>query len=296
VVEVLDAEAALECWGDAPADQRAILLNQPVADPVLRRRLADHGIRNAMVARLYGASSMIGAVIVANRRGSAVFHAQELRALETIASHASAALENARLVKYLQQQALRDPLTGLPNRTVLRDRLAAALARMQKGGEAVAVLFIDLDGFKTVNDQLGHRAGDQLLVAVAQRFRMAVRSSDVVFRFAGDEFIVVCERVEDQEQPLHIAQRVQATLARPFRLDEGEVRVGASIGIAVAHAEEASEALVRRADLAMYEVKKRRKGDHAMSPTGAAAPVAAPDQDGWGQEGQGRTGPRMGPI
>jgi diguanylate cyclase (GGDEF)-like protein len=223
-----------------------------------------------MVARLYGASSMIGAVIVANRRGSAVFHAQELRVLETIASHASAALENARLVEHLQHQALRDPLTGLPNRSMLRDRLAEALARMQRGGDAVAVLFIDLDGFKAVNDQLGHRAGDQLLVAVAQRFRMALRSSEVIFRFAGDEFIVLCERVEYQELPMRIAERVQATLARPFRLDEGQVRVGASIGIAVGRAGEASEALVRRADLAMYEVKKRRKGDHAVTPAPAA--------------------------
>jgi diguanylate cyclase (GGDEF)-like protein len=230
VVEVPDAEAALECWGNAPGDRHATLLNQPIADQVLRSRLADNGIRNAMVARLYGESTMIGAVIVANRRGSAVFHAQELRVLETIASHASAALENARLVERLKQQALRDPLTDLPNRSVLRDRLAEALSRMQGGGQAVAVLFIDLDGFKAVNDRLGHRAGDQLLVAVAQRFRMAVRSSDLVFRFAGDEFVVLCERVEDQELPIRIADRVQATLTMPFRLDEGEVRVGASIG------------------------------------------------------------------
>jgi diguanylate cyclase (GGDEF)-like protein len=271
VVQALAPGTALGGWEAMLAGRRATLVTPSEADPAVRDHLAGRGITDAMVAALHREHGTIGVVVVANRLGSAVFHEQELRALETIASHASAALENARLVKHLGHLALHDPLTGLPNRSVLHSRLARALARMERDKAGVAVLFVDLDGFKAVNDRLGHGAGDQLLTTVAQRFRRIIKASDLLVRFAGDEFVVLCENVEDQHVPMRVADRIRTVLAEPMQLDEGTARVGASIGVALAHPGEEPEPLVRRADLAMYEAKRRGKGHCVLSP----GPVAA---------------------
>jgi diguanylate cyclase (GGDEF)-like protein len=142
---------------------------------------------------------------------------------------------------------------------------------MERDKAGVAVLFIDLDGFKAVNDRLGHGAGDQLLTAVAQRFRRIIKASDLLVRFAGDEFVVLCQNVQDQQVPLRVADRIRAVLAEAIQLDDGTARVDASIGVALAHPGEEPETLVRRADLAMYEAKKRGKGHCVLS----AQPMAA---------------------
>jgi diguanylate cyclase (GGDEF)-like protein len=273
LTEVLDAATALWCWERELADRRATMVTQRTANPALRDQLAHLAVKNAMVAKLYGEQGMFGALIVANRLGSTVFHAEELQVLETIASHTSAALDNARLVERLERQALHDPLTGLANRSMLYDRLTNALAHMQTSGVGVALLFMDLDGFKAVNDRLGHRAGDQLLVFVGQRLKSVLRASDLLVRFAGDEFIILCEHIDDPALPAQIAQRAQQALAESFRLDEGEVQVGASIGIALARDGEEPEALVRRADLAMYEAKHRSKRQQANQ-----EPISAPSR------------------
>ena len=155
----------------------------------------------------------------------------------------------------LAARALRDPLTGLPNRDMLVDRLELALARRQRHGGEVAVLFCDLDGFKTVNDTLGHAAGDALLRDAGARLRDAVRSEDTVARYGGDEFVVLCEGLADERQALAIAEQVLLTLQSQ---SEQQPAVPISIGVAVTSGtQENVGTLLRRADDAMYGAKRR---------------------------------------
>ena len=157
----------------------------------------------------------------------------------------------------LAHQAIHDPLTGLPNRMLFVERLERELARAAVNHERVAVLFLDLDRFKVVNDSLGHSAGDRLLVAVADRLNNAVRPSDLVARFGGDEFTVLCPNVPSEETAELIAERLIQATSRPVALTEGEVFVTASIGIALSGGEsDTSETLLRNADVAMYRAKE----------------------------------------
>ncbi len=159
----------------------------------------------------------------------------------------------------LAHQALHDPLTGLPNRTLLYDRMAQALRSTGRYGGSIALLFVDLDDFKMINDAFGHEAGDAILVDVAHRLRAEVRPSDTAARLGGDEFIVLCERLDDPESDaVAVAKRLLAALRRPFELHGKTVSISASIGIAVATGGEAPDTLVSRADGAMYRAKGRR--------------------------------------
>ncbi|WP_432841301.1 putative bifunctional diguanylate cyclase/phosphodiesterase [Dactylosporangium sp. CA-092794] len=160
----------------------------------------------------------------------------------------------------LTHQAFHDSLTGLSNRIVFHDRLEHALALHHRDGRSLAVLFCDLDDFKTVNDRFGHHAGDRLLRAVADRLRAAVRDTDTVARVGGDEFAILLEGTGDPGEP---AERVMAEIGRPFDLDGQTVTVGASIGLVQAgeHGRVLSaDALLRRADAAMYAGKRQGKG------------------------------------
>ena len=157
----------------------------------------------------------------------------------------------------LAHRALHDSLTGLANRVLFVDRLEMALARVERRSSQVAVLFFDLDGFKLVNDRLGHEAGDQLLKEIARRLRTVMRPSDTVARFGGDEFIVLAEGYTSEIHVTATAERIQAALAEPFSLDAGEATIGTSIGIALASGANAdAEALIREADAAMYRAKR----------------------------------------
>src|SRR5438552_7382691 len=133
----------------------------------------------------------------------------------------------------LSQQALHDPLTELPNRALLSDRLEQALSRTRRSGRKVGVLFLDLDRFKLVNDTRGHLGGDALLKVVAERLISAVRPGDTVARFGGDEFVVVCEDVRDAAEATSLADRLRQTLAASIDLDGGQLFVTASVGVAV---------------------------------------------------------------
>jgi diguanylate cyclase (GGDEF)-like protein/PAS domain S-box-containing protein len=154
----------------------------------------------------------------------------------------------------LAHQALHDSLTQLPNRALLLDRLERALADRR---DSVAVVYMDLDRFKWVNDSLSHAAGDELLVAVAQRLAAVIRPSDTLARFGGDEFVLVCEHLHSEQQVLDVVARITQQLEVPFVLDGREVVVSASMGLALARAGEVtdSEALLRDADTAMYRAK-----------------------------------------
>jgi diguanylate cyclase (GGDEF)-like protein len=158
----------------------------------------------------------------------------------------------------LAHVAVHDTLTGLPNRVLLADRLEQGLRRTARTASSVAVLFIDLDRFKFVNDSRGHAVGDELLVAVGERLRSVVRSHDTVARFGGDEFVVVCEDDHAAAQAARIAERIAEVLRDPVLTDGQEVFLGASIGIAVADsATDSPESLLRDADAAMYRAKER---------------------------------------
>ncbi len=156
----------------------------------------------------------------------------------------------------LQRQALHDPLTRLPNRLLLMDRARQALARLHRGRTPVAILFIDLDRFKAINDTLGHAAGDELLILVAQRLREVLRDSDTIARLGGDEFVILAEDLEGDAEAIAVAERVLHALEEPFRLAGADISMRASVGVSVAHDPSTNaEDLLSEADVAMYRAK-----------------------------------------
>ncbi len=183
-----------------------------------------------------------------------------------------------------RHQALHDMLTGLPNRLLFLDRLAHALARVGREQGSCAVLFIDLDGFKAVNDTYGHAAGDQILMATADRLTGVLRRGDTAARFSGDEFVILCERATGDEG-LRVAERVIDLLGQPVPLPPrgtgsatgsttGTATVGASIGVAEARPGDDPELVLRLADTAMYQAEAAGKGTVVRAPVpGRPAPV-----------------------
>jgi diguanylate cyclase (GGDEF)-like protein/PAS domain S-box-containing protein len=168
--------------------------------------------------------------------------------------------ERKRLEEQLTHQAFHDPLTGLANRALFRDRVSHALALAQRRGHPITVLFLDLDDFKMVNDSLGHAEGDRLLIAAAERFLSCARSTDTVARLGGDEFAILIEGAEGREGLL---ERLTAAMVHSFSLSGNQVRVTASIGVAAAVGGESADDLLRNADVAMYEAKRHGKGRSA---------------------------------
>jgi diguanylate cyclase (GGDEF)-like protein len=166
--------------------------------------------------------------------------------------------------------ALHDPLTNLPNRRLLADRLEQALSRAERDGSAVAVLYLDLEGFKAVNDEFGHEAGDRLLVAVAGRIKGNLRESDTAARLGGDEFVVVLEGVGGEGEVLALSERIGRALAEPFSVGDTERTLTASVGMALStHPHERPDDLLRKADLAMYRSKK----GEGKAPTNPSSPA-----------------------
>ena len=194
-------------------------------------------------------------------------HVTDLRAdrqIRGIVLNARDVTERVRLEEELTHQAFHDGLTGLPNRALFRDRLDQSLARSERSQEGLAVLMLDLDGFKQVNDSLGHDAGDQLLEEVARRFGEVTRPADTLARFGGDEFALLLEGT-NETQAVAAAKRLVRNLSEPIRIAEHELVLGASVGIAM-HAGGAaeSEELIRHADLAMYAAKEAGRGRHEV--------------------------------
>ncbi|WP_127501467.1 putative bifunctional diguanylate cyclase/phosphodiesterase [Actinoplanes solisilvae] len=165
----------------------------------------------------------------------------------------------------LSRQARHDTLTGLPNRAALVELLRAALDESRLIGSDVAVLFIDLDGFKMVNDSLGHPVGDELLIRVAERIQATIRGRDVVARLGGDEFVVILRDVDGFATATATAERIVDQLGRPFRMGGNNTAISASIGIALANADALSvDDLLRRADMAMYEAKAGGRSQYTI--------------------------------
>ena len=173
--------------------------------------------------------------------------------------------ERLALEERLEHQALHDPLTGLPNRALFLDRLGHALERSERSGRRSAVLFLDLDNFKYVNDSLGHDAGDELLVEVGRRLPRSLRAGDTAARLGGDEFVVLLEEIEDEAEARTIALRVAEGLDAPLLVARQEVFVTASLGLAIAGpGEDKPEDLLRSADIAMYAAKRGGKNKHVL--------------------------------
>jgi len=171
--------------------------------------------------------------------------------------------ERKRMERALAHQALHDNLTGLPNRALFMDRLENALGRARREpGRDLAVLFVDLDNFKLINDSLGHGPGDELLMAVAARMNGALREGDTVARFGGDEFLVLCDGVDTEREVNEIADRLVRDLAQPFEVGESRRTISCSVGIVVAQPDSTAEDLISAADTAMYRAKDAGRGRH----------------------------------
>ena len=227
--------------------------------------LRGHGVVSAVFVAVQGAERAFG-VLGVHSTAHRSFSADDVHFLEAVANVLAAAAERRQVEEEIRMQSVHDALTRLPNRTLFLDRLAQALSRAERTRRTVAVLFLDIDRFKIVNDGLGHVAGDRLLMEVARRLSAIVRPGDTVARFGGDEFVVLCDDIGAVHHAVEIADRIGEVLGRPFAIGGNEVMAGASVGIALAKdgAHEGAEALVRDADAAMYRAKERGRGRYEV--------------------------------
>ena len=242
------------------------------AEDPLHGILGSLQLRRAISLPLRGESGVLGLLLVGDREGgTAALGNDALRLLEAFAAQAAVMLENDRLEQsvsdlnvlkeQLHRQAYHDALTGLPNRALFAEQVAALLDGGRDG--APAVLFLDLDDFKTINDSLGHHAGDELLTAVAGRVRTAIRVGDIPARLGGDEFAVLARSYEERDAEA-VAERLVAALDAPFTIAGREMSVHASIGIAVGIPGVTTvDEILRNADTAMYSAKQGGKGRYA---------------------------------
>jgi diguanylate cyclase (GGDEF)-like protein len=213
-----------------------------------------------IVAPIRNPEGVIGALNI-YRRGRR-FDAEDLELVRLFTNHVAIALENATIHDQLLDAADKDALTGLPNRRFFTERVEHALLTSSRAQGHIAVLFLDVDGFKLVNDSLGHAAGDDALRSVATRLTECTRESDTVARLGGDEFAILCEGVHTEAQAIATGERIVAALASPLLLQGRTVSVRASIGIAIHTGAESKTAveLLRDADTAMYRAKATRRG------------------------------------
>jgi diguanylate cyclase (GGDEF)-like protein len=252
-----------------------LLLANGKADSDPNGFLENRGLRDAMAVVLRGENNMVGTMLIANRLGEVTgFDDEDLRLLEMLANQTGVILERGRLQHSLSQltvlqeqlrhEASHDPLTGMANRLLFGSRVDQALAQ---AGQHVGVLFIDIDDFKTVNDSLGHAAGDELLRAIADRIGQCLRPGDVAARLGGDEFAVLLIGIDAPATAVRIAERVIESLREPFIIAAEEVLTHASIGIATAiDTVRDGQELLQNADLALYTAKSYGKSRYAPPP------------------------------
>jgi diguanylate cyclase (GGDEF)-like protein/PAS domain S-box-containing protein len=256
----------------------ALLARVAAADPLsshedewrIRRSDGTYGYVETVATNLLGDERVQGIVITAR-------DIDERRAFE----------------EQLRHRAFHDPLTQLANRALFYDRIEHAVAQEGRDEQQVAVLFIDLDDFKAVNDEMGHSVGDELLVGVAGRLRGCVRSADTVARLGGDEFGILLERVTGSNEVVQVAERLLASLQEPFIVHGDQMQLSLSIGVAVSGGADAgagADELLRRADLAMYAAKRGGKRrwdlyDRDLERLSVTAPAVEPERMTWFQRG-----------
>jgi diguanylate cyclase (GGDEF)-like protein len=225
--------------------------------------LRARGIRSTAGAAIRGRAGAFGVVTVSATAVGA-FSVEDARWLQSVADLLASALDREDSETRMRHQSLHDALTGLPNRALFYDRIEQAFARAERDGALVAVLLLDVDQFKTINDSLGHEAGDDLLVALSSRLQQVTRDSDTVARLGGDEFVVLCE-VETQAEAVSIAERIADAWERPIPVGAGgEVFVSASVGITLAAHPQTAETMLREADAAMYRAKDGGRGRYEL--------------------------------
>jgi diguanylate cyclase (GGDEF)-like protein len=245
-------EARGAAWGEI-VDGRVAVVEDDPQGAGMAADLLDAGVRTALAVPLHEHGVVVGALVVASRDAEGVFPASQREMLVSFAEQASVALAAAKTANSIRH-AFNDSLTGLPNRALLLDRLEVALARAEREDQPVSVLFLDLDGFKVVNDSLGHVAGDRLLIDVARRLSDCLRRGDTAARIGGDEFAILLGDIGNPDRAPRVAERVIAALGEPFSVLGREVFVSASIGIA--YGQNDAQDLLRNADVAMYRAKR----------------------------------------
>jgi diguanylate cyclase (GGDEF)-like protein/PAS domain S-box-containing protein len=226
--------------------------------PASLRGIAGDHARSWLGVPLKSGADTIGALVVQGHLESKPYTEDDRDLLQFVSTQVAAAIERKQMIARLKHIALYDHLTRLPNRELFHDRMRLALARAQREQRQLALLYIDLDHFKRVNDTLGHDAGDRLLELVAERLEQCVRASDTVARFGGDEFVMLLENIDSSHNATAVAEKICNALHEPFRLFDQDARIVPSVGIALfpQHGDDEKQ-LLRRADEAMYTAKKR---------------------------------------
>lgn len=241
----------------------AILQAFEVANEAALADLARTHVRTRQLILLIAASAILLTLLIAFYITRRIQHDRQAL-LEEI----DARIRVETLQERLWHLAHHDPLSGLPNRSLFQDHLRQALERARRNGRLAALMLCDLNDFKQINDRHGHGAGDAVIVATAGRLCAAVRGCDLVARLAGDEFTVLLEDIDREQDALDIARKILARVSEPIRVDGAELRVGISIGIALfpAHGGD-GESLLRQADAAMYAAKQDHAGDIRIAPS-----------------------------
>ncbi|MBE0548800.1 MAG: diguanylate cyclase [Rubrivivax sp.] len=206
---------------------------------------------------LHSEGRVIGALVLKSHAGEALYTAADTELLKFVSTQVATAIERKQAQTRLQHMARHDPLTDLPNRSLVQDRMATALARARRDRTGLSLLYLDLDRFKQVNDRFGHAAGDRLLQEVARRLDHCVRESDTVGRMGGDEFVVLLASIVSPAHAPQVAEKIRRALCQPFDVAGQALSISPSIGIAhyPEHGED-PEQLIRRADEAMYAAKQ----------------------------------------